>query len=297
MTATLSSSNHFGSIGGIGGIGRMSDEDYETEFKTDTTATGDKMRLAFSQAAKQHAAENKKRITSKTRSVYRMAANSRVNRAFQELDAKLQKQRQIQEDTPAAMPMSESDFQLLKQAIENFEVRLIVHDSTTLSELKEQRTQATNEMADIASTINTIASVASAAAAESADSGDSIPKYVELIISYKEKESDMKDWVSALATEIRRIDPSSGCGYRESPPAPAVPSQHVQIANSSGKTLRDILSPETIRRRFISLHTLTQAIRKELLEFLTDECRRKDRAEVVQQIKNSCLAAKTQKQC
>lgn len=304
MTATLSNNNNFGGgIGGIGGIGRMSDEDYETEFKTDTTATAtaaaeDKMRWAFSQAAKQHAAENKKRLTSKTRSVYRMAANTRVNRAFQELDAKLQKQRQIQEDTPAEMPMSESDFQLLKQAIENFEVRLIVHDSTTLSELKEQRTQTTNEMADIASTINTIASVAAVAAAASAASGDSIAKYVELIVSYKQKESDLKDWISALATEIRRIEPSSaGYGYRESPPAPAVPSQHVQIANSSGKTLRNILSRETIQRKFISLHTLTQAIRKELLEFLTDECRRKDRAEVVQQIKASCLAAKTQKQC
>lgn len=308
MTATLSNNNNFGGgIGGIGGIGRMSDEDYETEFKTDTDTTAtatataeDKMRWAFSQAAKQHAAENKKRLTSKTRSVYRMAANTRVNRAFQELDAKLQKQRQIQEDTPAEMPMSESDFQLLKQAIENFEVRLIVHDSTTLSELKEQRTQTTNEMADIASTINTIASVAAvaaAASAASAASGDSIAKYVELIVSYKQKESDLKDWISALATEIRRIEPSSGCGYRESPPAPAVPSQHVQIANSSGKTLRNILSRETIQRKFISLHTLTQAIRKELLEFLTDECRRKDRAEVVQQIKASCLAAKTQKQC
>ena len=122
---------------------------------------------------------------------------------------------------------------------------------------------------------------------------------MELIVSYKQKESDLKDWISALATEIRRIEPSSGYGYgyREPPPAPAVPSQHVQIANSSGKTLRNILSRETIQRKFISLHTLTQAIRKDLLEFLTDECRHKDRAEVVQQIKASCLAAKTKKQC
>ena len=197
-----------------------------------------------------------------------MGANSRVNRALQDLDTKLQQQSQ-----PA---MTESDFQLLKQAIENFQVRIIVHDSTTLDELKEQRTQSTNEMA-------TMAAMAAAA---------SIAEHADFVQSYKEKESDLTEWATVLSAEIRRVEPF-GFASRFSPAV--VPSQHVQIAHTSGNTLRNILSPQTIRRKFISLNTLTQTIRKELLEFLTDESRGKDQAEVVQQIKNSCLAAKKQK--
>jgi hypothetical protein len=260
-----------------GGISRMSDNEYDAEYNTGGTprpgtsssssSSSAMMRWTFSQAAKQYAAENKLRLRAKTRTEYRMGANSRVNRALQDLDTKLQQQSQ-----PA---MTESDFQLLKQAIENFQVRIIVHDSTTLDELKEQRSQSTNEMA------------AMAAAA-------SIAEHADFVQSYKEKESDLKEWHSTLSAEIRRIEPY-GFISRMSPTV--VPSQHVKIAHTSGNTLRNILSPETIRRRFISLNTLTQTIRRELLEFLTDESRGKDRAEVVQQIKNSCLAAKKQKKC
>jgi hypothetical protein len=265
-----------------GGISRMSDNEYDAEYNTGGTprpgtsssssSSSAMMRWSFSQAAKQYAAENKLRLKSKTRTEYRMAANSRINRALQELVTKVQKK--AQENPTEAMP--ESDFQLLKQAIENFQVRIIVHDSTTLDELKEQRTRMTNEMADLASC---------AAVAE---------HHADFVQSYKEKESDLKEWHSTLSAEIRRIEPY-GFISRMSPTV--VPSQHVKIAHTSGNTLRNILSPETIRRRFISLNTLTQTIRRELLEFLTDESRGKDRAEVVQQIKNSCLAAKKQKKC
>jgi hypothetical protein len=71
-----------------------------------------------------------------------------------------------------------------------------------------------------------------------------------------------------------------------------VPSQHAQIARSSGITLQNILSPETSRRMFLSLNALTRAIRSDLLAFLANDFRSKDHAIVVQQIKNSRTAAK-----
>jgi hypothetical protein len=74
-----------------------------------------------------------------------------------------------------------------------------------------------------------------------------------------------------------------------------VPSQHAQISRSSGLTLQNILSPETIRHKFVSLNALTKAIRSDLLVFLTNDSRAKDRAIVVQQIKESYAAASVAK--
>ena len=182
----------------------MSDNEYDAEYNTGGTprpgtsssssSSSAMMRWSFSQAAKQYASENKLRLRAKTRTEYRMGANSRVNRALQDLDTKLQQQSQ-----PA---MTESDFQLLKQAIENFQVRIIVHDSTTLDELKEQRTQSTNEMA-------TMAAMAAAA---------SIAEHADFVQSYKEKESDLTEWATVLSAEIRRVEPF-GFASRFSPAA------------------------------------------------------------------------------
>jgi pyruvate/oxaloacetate carboxyltransferase len=239
---------------------------------------------SFSQAAARYAAENKRRISAKTRNDYRMGANSRVNRAFQDLETKLL-------TSPTTTTMSVADFKLLKQAIENFRVRIIVHDSITLGELKEQRTQAANEIDSIVTAISSIAHTTTTPTAE-ADAAYTTA-YAELIQTYREKEYDLVDWCNALSGEIRRIEPY---GYSFKEPAAAVPSQHVQIDRASGRTLRNILTPQTIRRKFISLHKLTQTIRIELLQFLLEDSRSNDRAEVVRQIKQSCLAAKKQKQ-
>jgi hypothetical protein len=66
----------------------------------------------------------------------------------------------------------------------------------------------------------------------------------------------------------------------------------VQLASSSGITLNNILSPTTIRRRFLSNSALTKAIRADLIVFLTSPARGKDRETIVQQIKKSLAAAK-----
>ncbi len=284
----------------------MSDNEYETEYQEygtprpttssskttgrddddhhdDNTDTETKLMWSFSQAAARYAAENKRRISAKTRNDYRMGVNSRVNRAFQELETKLQQQQ--------TSPMTTADFKLLKQAIENFRVRIIVHDSITLGELKEQRTQAANEIDSIVTAISSIAHTTTTPTTE-ADAAYTTA-YAELIQTYREKEYDTIDWCNALSGEIRRIEPY---GYSFKEPAAAVPSQHVQIDRASGRTLRNILTPQTIRRKFISLHKLTQTIRIELLQFLLEDSRSNDRAEVVRQIKQSCLAAKKQKQ-
>ena len=298
MTSTL-----FNHDGGIGGIGRMSDNEYDTEYQeygtprpttssskttgrdddddhhSDNTNTDTETKIvwSFSQAAARYAAENKRRISAKTRSDYRMGANSRVNRAFQELETKLERQQ-------TSPTMTTSDFKLLKQAIENFRVRIIVHDSTTLAKLKEELAETTTELDSIEAALISIAPTTNIEAYAAA--------YTELLQTYKDKEYDLTDWSTALSSEIRRIEPSKY--IKET--AAVVPSQHVQIDRASGRTLRNILTPQTIRRKFISLHKLTQTIRIELLQFLLEDSRSNDRAEVVRQIKQSCLAAKKQKQ-
>lgn len=297
MTSTL-----FNHDDGIGGIGRMSDNEYETEYQeygtprpttssskttssghddddhhSDNTNTETKLVWSFSQAAARYAAENKRRISAKTRSDYRMGANSRVNRAFQELETKLLHQQ-------TSPTMTTADFKLLKQAIENFRVRIIVHDSTTLAKLKEELAETTTELDSIEAALISIAPTTNIEAYAAA--------YTELLQTYKDKEYDLTDWSTALSSEIRRIEPSKY--IKET--AAVVPSQHVQIDRASGRTLRNILTPQTIRRKFISLHKLTQTIRIELLQFLLEDSRSNDRAEVVRQIKQSCLAAKKQKQ-
>jgi hypothetical protein len=57
---------------------------------------------------------------------------------------------------------------------------------------------------------------------------------------------------------------------------------------SDGVALRNILSPETIRRKFISLDVLAKTIGTELASFLTADTRKSDRKAVVDQIKESC---------
>jgi hypothetical protein len=170
-----------------------------------------------------------------------MGANSGIRDAFNKLETK--------KEMPAA------DFQLLKRAIETFQVRIIVHDNTNLKRLNEMCSKCAEDLEQIALTI----------------------KYntASTNVYY----NDLKYWKEILSAEIRRIT-------LKKPGEPVgVPSQHVQIAPAYCKTLRNILSPETLRRPFISLEKLTKAIRTELLAFLTDDCRHLDRIAVVEQIK------------
>ena len=285
-----------------GGLPRMSDDEFEQEYQeqTPTTMTGTprpgmdledattrqdaafKAIWTFSQAAKASASAFKRRRSPNSRTFYRMAASKQVILAFCALQDKLEKNPEV---------MSQADFQILKQAIGNFRIRLVVHDSKTHDELKQM--QAQTKIDEQAAELDTQKEFANKSGSD------------ETYINAKDKYLDLKAWSCELTKEIRRTAPKFGYSniggglFRHDlnkPPAPAeVPSQHAQIAPSSGTYLRNILKPETIRRTFISLSTLTNSIRNDVVEFLRDECRHKDRHEVVKQIKECCIAAAKQK--
>lgn len=295
-----------------GGLYRMSDADLEQEFSAPLANEGGTPRpgmddeeanaiqhaarqamWAFSQAAKQSASALKRRRSpTNSRTFYRMVASRQVQCALNEL------QRRI-ETNPAIM--SQSDFQLLKQSIANYRIRLIVHDSEKYEDLKTLREQTKIDEQ----------------AAELATHRAFVDKTCddETYMNAKDKYLDLKAWGSELAKEIERIKPKNpphpNLLFTSSPtnsasasandkkqqlalPADALPgvaSQHAQISPATGAHLRNILKPETIRRTFISLSTLTNSIRNDVVEFLMDECRHKDRHEVVKQIKECCIAA------
>jgi hypothetical protein len=276
------------------GIRRMMTEDeYEGEFLTDdattpttTTATNEEegtttprpgtsktendaaARAAsravwtFSQAAKASAMELKRRrsLTS-SRTDYRMGANLAVRHAFCDLEKK--------------HAMTEADFNLLKQAIGNFRVRIVVHDSITIDELKEMQVKCAAELSESTVKVNALDALNPSFMATSV-------RVAAFAKTCREKHEDLVELNRSITMEI----------YQMKQKNERVPSQHAQIAHSSGITLQNILSGQTIRRRFLSLNALTRAIRSDLVAFLTNDARGSDRAIVVQQIKDSCTAAK-----
>ncbi len=273
---------------------RMTDEDYETEFSTTpTTMTGTprpgmdaedtaerqleakKAMLAwtFSQAAKQAAVLMKRRRSPKSSTAYRMSASARVQHAFNALEK--------------TNEMSTADLQLLKKSFGYYRVILHVHDSKTLDELR--RMQAAIKDQEEAAELATQATFKD----KEADA--------QAYIDAKDKYLDLKAWNAELTKEIRTLEPKpkyanvGGGLFRNTPNAaepPGVPSQHAQISQASAGRLRTVLTPETIRRTFISHKSLTVKISEEVTSFLTDDHRRKDRAEVVKQIKSWIMAAK-----
>ena len=279
------------------GIGRMSDEEYEGAFSGGPecatprpgTGTSDNAAAAaaaaarayriFARAAKASATEIKRKRSPNSRTDYRMAANIVIKQAFSELEKRLDQLRDSA--TPPPNVMSEADFGLLKQAIGNFSVRIVVHDSITRDELKQMQAKCQDELvkhaqakcqAELEKNSTTTATTTATATAA-------------FIQSSQEKHADdIVELNRALFAEMRRMSAQNE----------NVPSQHAQVAHSSGKTLQHILSPQTIRRKFLSLNALTRAIREDLLAFLTQDLRSGDRAIVVQQIKDSCLARKKQ---
>ena len=275
------------------GLSRMTDDDYETEFSTPTTMmmgtprpgmdNEDQAELqlaasiaiwTFSQAAKSSAASIKRRRSPKTRTAYKMSGNTRVNRAFDELEKK-----EVNHEQPS---MTQADFQLLKEAFGNYRVKFDVHESKTLDELRQMQTDIKQQEEHMSNVVITMF--------KEKDSNE------QAYIDAKDKYIDLKMWNAELTKEIRTLEPKSkysgpyGTTYVETPPG--VPSQHAQISQASAAVLRNILSPETKRRTFISLNILTQTIREEVIRFLTDEYRKKDRAEVVEQIKTCVMAKK-----
>lgn len=287
----------------------MSDDDFETEFSAADAATTDALVgtgtprpgtddaanaaatanamaavWSFSQAAKRAAVATKRRRSPKARTYYFMAASRQVKTAFDELENQIKQ-------TPELM--SNDDFILLKQGISNFRVKLDVYDGLTFNELRQLRIDVSQqEQAAELTTHNAFIDRAKT------------PEGDQIYLDAKEQYLDVKRWSDALAKEVAACRPKPkytniGNGlFRHdltnqeagSETPAGVPSQHAQIASSSAKALYNILTPQTIRSRFISMSSLTDQIRKDVVDFLKDNHRRKDRAEVVKQIKESCMA-------
>jgi hypothetical protein len=268
-----------------GGIGRMSDDEYEAEFNGATPRPGSsdadnaaaalaasqaKQVWTFSQAAATRASKSKLKIKSRTH--YRMAANLKVQQAINHLETRLQ---QLRESNSGVQVMSEKDFRLLKQAISNFCVRIVVHDSITFDALNEAQKQTAAELTHQTSLLQPVMMTAF----ESPSFSEAHAVFIE---RQKEKIDDLKAWNATLTTEIRRL---LSLASKE-----RIPAQQAELTQSSRLTLQNVLSPTTIRRKFISLNALTQTVRNDLIAFLKDDCRTKDRATVVQQIKDSCAS-------
>jgi hypothetical protein len=246
----------------------------------DATARQDTVSKAiwtFSQAAKQSATSLKRRRSLKARTYYCLA-NCHVELAFGHLQKQIVK-------TPSMM--SQADFKLLKEAMYNFRVKFIVHDSKTIGDLQNmlEETKKQEEVAELETRRMYI------------DREANIQTYLDA----KDKHLDLKVWGTELLKEIRRCQPKPkytnvGDGlfkYTNTPSDPyGVPSQHAQISPESGFALRNILKPETIRRTFISFHSLTCSIRDDIIAFLTDIQRHSDRTKVIKQIKETIIASR-----
>lgn len=270
-----------------GGLSRMDDAEYEETFSLEhadaaaagtprpgtsdadieTAIKGKNLAVwSFSQAAKQHAADVKRRRSPKSRTVYRMGANTLVKNAIQHLKKKLDETLEVHQSTPH---LSEQDFNILKQGIENFRVKIIMDDSITLEELARMREANRAELTKMQFELQTTYGQYSMCH----------PIYIQA----KNKNADLLGWDNALTAEIIRVRQTKG----------ATPSQHAQISpNDSGVALSNILDPHTIHSKFTSLHSLTKQIRQELIVFLTSDTRVSDRVEVVKQIKEACIAAR-----
>lgn len=269
------------------GIGRMSDADYDVEYGT-PRPKGDARpspsdpapapaHWTFTQYAAASAAEIKRKRFASSRTDYRME-NTHVMKAFNELEADMHMQSAAQDGGT----MTPSDFRLLKQAICRFRARIVVHDGLTFNGLKELQARCDAELVQHTAMVQGL--VLSTSTSMDFETIDAALIHAETIQSHQEKNTDLAHWNTALSREIHRLTYEKG--------ADRVPPQHVELARSSGITLQNVLSPQTIRRRFVSLSELTRAIRTDVQEFLTSSARGKDRAIVVQQIKKSCAAAK-----
>ena len=286
---------HDAAINAMYGLPRMEDAEPEVPFNTtadtprpNASASGISdaplsFATIFSQAAKQSAIKMKRRRSLMTRTYYRLSASSRVQKALKKLEA----------ENATSHELPPSDFNLLKRAMERHRVRLDVGDRLTAAELKSLllETRADEEEAERitleAFKTNTENATAAEAEAETL-------KYSEA----REKYGDLKYWRETLAKEEMRVTPQPimmfpnwGCGIKKAQDTFPTPTQHAQIAASAGNILRNILNPETIRRKTISLKFLTQQISEEVAKFLTEPDRHADRKCVVKQIKDAIAAA------
>lgn len=219
-------------------------------------------RIKFTQAANASAAAIKRRRSPHSRTFYNIAASPHVKRAIDNLETENDK---IPEESRR---LPKADIGLLARAIQNCRLRLIVHDSQSRDELKQQYAQAQKDETEAEEVMSSTTTTD-----------------VDGYLRAKDRHQDLKLWRMDISNELTRTEPKYNrqTGTLDKP---SVPSQHAQIP-AVAVVLRNILSPETIRRRFISLDTLTKQIGKDVAAFLSDESRHYDRIEVIHQIKES----------
>jgi len=287
MTTTV----HDAAITAMYGLPRMEDAEPGVPFNTadtprpnasggdDASDAAPSFATIFSQAAKQSAIKMKRRRSLNTRTYYRLSASSRVQNALKNLEAV----------NATFHELPPSDFNLLKCAIERYRVRLDVGDRLTAAEIKSLLLETrTNEQEAERITLETFRTNTENATAAEAEA--ETLKYSEA----REKYGDLKYWRETLAKEEMRVTPVvmfSNWGNNKAQDTFPTPTQHAQITASAGNILRNILKPETIRRKTISLKILTQQISEEVAKFLTEPDKSADRKCVVKQIKDSLAAA------
>ncbi len=286
---------HDAAINTMYGLPRMPDAEPEMPFNTadtprpsasgasvDADAATPSFATIFSHAAKQAAIKMKRRRSLMTRTYYRLSASSRVQKALKSFEAA----------NATSHELPPGDFNLLKRAMERHRVRLDVGDRLTAAELKSLllETRADEQEAERLTLEKFKTNTDNATAAEV--EAETL-KYSEA----REKYNDLKYWRETLAKEEIRVTPvvmmfpNWGCGINKAQDTFPTPTQHAQIAASAGNILRNILKPETIRRKTISLKFLTQQISEEVAKFLTEPDRHADRKCVVKQIKDAIAAA------
>jgi len=265
----------------------MSEEDYETEFGNTPRpgmnrdeavqrlqdAQNAVVMFNFAQAAKDAAKMTKRKRTPRSRTFYKISASRQVKHAFDILEKENEK------IPDQSRRMSRQDIDLLKKAIYQFRMRLIVQDSKSYNDLKQEYAKAQKDESEAELAMKNISATK-----------ENLQKYLE----FKVHHEDAMCWKMNVSKELDRIKPKYNpkTGKMD---LPGVASQNAHIPESTGFLLRNILSPETIRRKFISLETLTHKIRDEVASFISDSQRHKDRAEVVKQIKDEMKKNRTQK--
>jgi len=286
------------SINEMYGLPRMPDAEPEVPFntvdtprpnasgaaaETDASDATPSFAAIFSHAAKQAAIKMKRRRSLMTRTYYRLSASSSVQKALKSFETA----------NATSHELPPNDFNLLKRAMERHRVRLDVGDRLTAAELKTLvlKTRADEQEAERLTLEAFKTNTENATATEKSSEAD---KYSEA----REKYNDLKYWREALVKEEMRVTPQPimmfpnwGCGIKKAQDTFPTPTQHAQITAFSGNILRNILKPETIRRKTISLKFLTQQISEEVASFLTEPDRHADRKCVVNQIKGSISAA------
>ena len=253
----------------------------ETETDADADAEPS-FATIFANAAKHAATKMKHRRSLKTRTHYCISASSRVQKALQRLEIA----------NADSHELSPSDLKLLKSTLDRHRVRLDVGDRLTAAELKTLLLETRSDEQE-AERITLEAFKTNTEHATAVEEASEAVKYCEA----REKYSDLKYWREALVKEEMRVTPMPmmmpnwGYGNKKAQDTIPTPTQHAQITTSAGNILRNILKPETIRRKTISLKILTQQISEEVEHFLTDPDRHADRKCVVKQIKDAISAA------